>query len=223
NGMVPLEPKIKMPKGVVNKTGKDGFFPNGNFTFKDDFTAQKLDYRWIGLRGAREAFISTSKKGLQINPFDTNIKEMKPTSTLFYRQMHNAFSYTTTMQYKPNSEKDLAGVVALQNENSNYVFGITKKDADYYILLQRNERKRGSRETESTIVGSSKIDIKNPVTLQIRANGDAYEFGYATNGGDIINVGGPVSGDILSTDVAGGFTGCLLGLYATTSNDAVPQ
>lgn len=223
NGLVPLETKVRMPKGVENKTGKDGFFPNGNFTFKDDFTAPKLDYRWIGLRAARESFISTSKKGLQINPFDTNIKEMKPTSTLFYRQMHNAFSYTTTMQYKPNSEKDLAGVVALQNENSNYVFGITKKDADYYILLQRNERKRGSRETESTIVGSSKIDIKNPVTLQIRANGDAYEFGYATNGGDIINVGGPVSGDILSTDVAGGFTGCLLGLYATTSNDAVPQ
>src|SRR5690606_5893451 len=199
NGMVPLETKIKMPKGVENKTGKDGFFPNGNFTFKDDFTSEKLDYRWIGLRGARESFISTSKKGLQINPFDTNIKEMKPTSTLFYRQMHNAFSYTTTMQYKPNSEKDLAGVVALQNENSNYVFGITKKDADYYILLQRNERKRGSRETESTIVGSSKIDIKNPVTLQIKASGDVYEFGYATNGGDIINVGGPVSGDILST------------------------
>lgn len=223
NGMVPLEPKIKMPKGVVNKTGKDGFFPNGNFTFKDDFTAQKLDYRWIGLRGAREAFISTSKKGLQINPFDTNIKEMKPTSTLFYRQMHDAFSYTTTMQYKPNSEKDLAGVVALQNENSNYVFGITKKGADYYIVLQRNERKPRSRETQSTIVGSSKIDIKNPVTLQIKANGDTYEFGYSTNGGDIINVGGPVSGDILSTDVAGGFTGALLGLYATTSNDAVPQ
>ena len=223
NGLVPLETKVRMPKGVENKPGKDGFFPSGNFTFKDDFTAPKLDYLWIGLRASLESFIATAKKGLQINPFDTNIKEMKPTSTLFYRQMHNAFSYTTTMQYKPNSEKDLAGVVALQNENSNYVFGITKKDADYYILLQRNERKRGSRETESTIVGSSKIDIKNPVTLQIRANGDAYEFGYATNGGDIINVGGPVSGDILSTDVAGGFTGCLLGLYATTSNDAVPQ
>src|SRR5690606_28634071 len=163
------------------------------------------------------------KKGLQINPFDTNIKELKPTSTLFYRQMHNAFSYTTTMQYKPNSEKDLAGIVALQNESSNYVFGITKKGADYYILLQKNQRKPRSRDTESTIVGSSKIDIKNPVMLQVKANGDKYEFGYSINGSDVVNVGGTVSGDILSTDVAGGFTGCLLGLYATTANDAVPQ
>jgi xylan 1,4-beta-xylosidase len=223
NGLIPLEPKLKMPKGVENKTGKDGFFPNGNFTFTDNFTSEKLDYRWIGLRGPREAFISTSKKGLQINPFATNIKEMKPTSTLFHRQMHKTFTYTATMQYKPNSEKDLAGVVALQNENSNYVFGITKKGADYYLLLQKNQRKQRSRETESTIVGSTKIDVKAPITLQIKANGDKYDFNYSTNGTDFVNVGGTVSGDILSTDVAGGFTGALLGLYATTANDAVPQ
>jgi xylan 1,4-beta-xylosidase len=36
-------------------------------------------------------------------------------------------------------------------------------------------------------------------------------------------VGGTVSGDILSTDVAGGFTGCLLGLYATSANTTLPE
>ena len=223
NGLIPLEPKLKMPKGVENKTGKDGFFPNGNFTFTDNFTSEKLDYRWIGLRGPREAFISKVKNGLQINPFDTNIKEVKPTSTLFHRQMHKTFSFTTTIQYKPNSEKDLAGVVALQNEGSNYVFGITKKDNEYYLVLQKNKWPNRRNAIISEIVASNKIDLKNPITLQIKANGDKYEFGYSTNGTDFTNVGGTVSGDILSTDVAGGFTGALLGLYATTTNDAVPQ
>ena len=223
NGLIPLEPKMKMPQGATeNKTGKDGFFPNGNFTFNDNFTSSKLDYRWIGLRGPREKFIATSKKGLQINPFDTNIKEMKPTSTLFYRQQHNSFSLTTTIDYKPKSEKDLAGVVALQNEGSNYVFGITMKDKDYYVVLQKNQKTRRDAAINSTIVASAKIDIKKPVQLQMKANGDNYEFSYSTNGTDFVNVGGTVSGDILSTDVAGGFTGCLLGLYATSSNDARP-
>jgi len=223
NGLIPLEPKMKMPKGVTeNKTGKEGFFPNGNFTFKDNFTSDKLDYRWIGLRGPREKFITTSKKGLQINPFDTNIKELKPTSTLFYRQQHNSFSLTTTIEYKPKSDKDLAGVVALQNEGSNYVFGITMKDKDYYVVLQKNQKTRRDAAINSTIVASAKIDIKKPVQLQMKANGDNYEFGYSTNGTDFVNVGGTVSGDILSTDVAGGFTGCLLGLYATSNNDARP-
>ena len=224
NGLIPLEPKLKMPKGVTeNKTGKEGFFPNGNFTFNDNFTSSKLDYRWIGLRGPREQFITTTKKGLTITPFATNIKEMKPTSTLFYRQQHNSFSLTTTIDYKPKSDKELAGVVALQNEGSNYVFGITMKDKDYYVVLQKNQKTRRDAAINSTIVASAKIDLKKPVQLQIKAKGDEYVFSYSLNGVDFISVGGTVSGDILSTDVAGGFTGCLLGLYATTVNDAKPE
>jgi xylan 1,4-beta-xylosidase len=95
NGLIPMEPKLKMPKGVTeNKAGKDGFFPNGNFTYTEDFKSEKLDYRWIGLRGPREDFMSTTKKGLEMKPFETNIKEIKPTSTLFYRQMHKEFSFS---------------------------------------------------------------------------------------------------------------------------------
>ncbi|MFA5329579.1 MAG: glycoside hydrolase family 43 protein [Prolixibacteraceae bacterium] len=224
NGLIPLESKLKMPHGVTeNKTGKDGFFPNGNFTFADNFTSEKLDYRWIGLRGPREDFISVSKNGLQIKPFEANIKAVRPTSTLFYRQMHSSFTYSATMEYLPESEKDLAGIVALQSENSNYVFGITKKGNDYYLLLERNQRKFRSRVTESKIVASTKIDMGKTIRLQVSAKGDDYQFGYSTNGTDFENLGGTVSGDILSTDVAGGFTGCLLGLYATSANDALPE
>jgi len=223
NGLVPMEPKLKMPKGVTeNKAGQDGFFPNGNFTFTDNFTAEKLDYRWIGLRGPREEFISVTKKGLQIKPFGTNIKEIKPTSTLFYRQMHKTFSFAATIDYKPETEKDLAGIVALQSERFNYVFGITKKGPDYYILLERTAGKFRSREVESKVVASAKIDVSKPVRMQMTAKGDDYQFSYSTNGTDFLNLGGTVSGDILSTDMAGGFTGCLLGLYATSANDIVP-
>lgn len=224
NGLMPLGTKLKMPKGVTqNKTGKEGYFPNGNFTFSDNFTSSKLDYRWIGLRGPRENFISTSKKGLQITPFAVNIKELKPTSTLFYRQQHNTFSFTTTLDYKPKSEKDLAGIVALQNENSNYVFGLTMKENNFYLVLQRNEKDKNTKEAKSTIIASTKVEIQKPIQLKMQANGDEYEFSYATDGTNYMNLGGKVSGAILSTDVAGGFTGCLLGLYATANNDAFPK
>lgn len=216
NGLIPLQPKLKMPAGVTNKTGKDGFFPNGNFTFTENFTSKKLDYRWIGLRGPRENFISLSKKGLEITPFEVNIKEVKPTSTLFYRQQHNTFSFTATVDYKPQSDKDLAGIACLQNERSNYVFGITKKGNDTFILLERTEK------AQSKIIASSKIKITNSLRLRVKAKGDNYEFSYAVNGVDFENLGGPVSGDILSTNIAGGFTGALIGLYATAANDAHP-
>ncbi|MEH6679223.1 MAG: glycoside hydrolase family 43 protein [Sediminicola sp.] len=217
NGLVPLAPTLKMPKGVTaNKTGREGYFPNGNFVYEEDFTDDKLDHRWIGLRGPRENFGTLTKKGLQIDPFPVTIKEMKPTSTLFHRQQHNSFSFVTTVDYAPRSERDLAGIVCLQSEKFNYVFGITKKGSSSHIVLERTENGR------SAIVGSMEIGSKGAVRLQVSAEGDDYTFSYALGEGDFVNVGGKVSGDILSTNVAGGFTGALIGLYATSANDAMP-
>ncbi len=223
NGLIPMEPKLKMPEGVENKMGQEGFFPNGNFTYTENFSSEKLDYRWIGLRGPREAFMKQTKKGLEITPFDTHIEELKPTSTLFYRQQHDSFSFTTTLEYQPKSETDLAGVTAFQNEGSNYVFGVTKKGDDYFLVLEKNARPNRRGGTVSEIIASEKVDLKAPIHLQIKANGDKYEFAYSADGTEFTTVGGVVSGDILSTDVAGGFTGALLGLYATKANDIVPQ
>lgn len=213
-GMEPLKAKLKMPQGVKNQTGQNGFFPNGNFTFNEDFSADRLDYRWVGVRGAREGFISTSSNGLTINPYEVNIKATQPTSTLFYRQQHLNFTATTTLNYTPRSEKDLAGIVCYQSEKFNYVFGVTKQADENYLVLQRTER--GS----STTLASTPVEETSPIRLQVKAEGDKYTFSYSTDGKQFQNVGGTVSGDILSTNVAGGFTGSMIGLYATTANDA---
>ncbi|WP_051907767.1 glycoside hydrolase family 43 protein [Flavimarina sp. Hel_I_48] len=217
NGLVPMKPKLYMPEGVENKTGQKGYFPNGNFTFSEDFKADTLDYRWEGLRGPREAFMKKAKNGLQLNAFETHINELAPTSTLFYRQMHKAFTFTTTMEYRPKSNNDLAGITCYQNERFNYTFGITKKEKDYYVLLERTEN------GESTIIASTKIDLDNPIELKVQAMGDNYEFSYSLDGEEYKNLGGTVSGDILSTNVAGGFTGAMIGLYATAANNAKPE
>lgn len=214
NGLIPLDCKLKLPKGVENKTGKDGFFPNGNFKFEDNFASDSLDLRWIGLRGPREKFISIAKKGgLQITPFTTNITEMKPTSTLFYRQQHSSFSAATTLTFKPKAENELAGLTCYQNEHFNYVFGVTKKDKDYMLVLAKTAKGK------TTVVASTKIDVKTPISLQVVADGNDYRFNYSVDGGEYQNLGGTVSGDILSTNVAGGFTGSLIGLYATVANN----
>ena len=216
NGMAPLQPKLKMPKGIKNLTGNGEFFPNGNFTFSDNFQNDKLDYRWIGVRGPREDFVIQTEEGLKIRPFTVNIDELKPTSTLFYRQQHNNFVATTTLNYIPHSEKELAGIVCMQKETFHYVFGLTKKGADLYIVLQR------TADGNSTIVASQKLDPIQSIQLQVAAQGDDYRFNYTVGEGELLNLGGTVSGDILSTNVAGGFTGALIGLHATSANNIQP-
>lgn len=214
NGLIPMEPKLKMPAGVENKCGKDGFLPTGNFTFNDTFKDANLDMRWVGVRGPHEDFAIVNKKGLEIVPFAANIKEVKPTSTLFYRQQHINFTASVQLMYNPKSNKDLAGMTCYQSEKFNYVFGITKKGKENVLVLQRTQK------GQSTILASAVLDnVKLPVTLKVIAVGDDYRFDYAVGTQEFKNLGGTVSGDILSTDVAGGFTGAMIGLYATTAND----
>jgi alpha-N-arabinofuranosidase len=91
------------------------------------------------------------------------------------------------------------------------------------MILEKNIWPKRQGDIISVVIASTKIDLNAPIKLNISANGDKYEFSYAIDGSEFVNLGRAVSGDILSTDVAGGFTGCLLGLYATTGNDAQPN
>lgn len=217
NGLVPMKPKLKMPQGVQNQTGQNEFFPNGNFTYNDKLTDKNLDFRWIAMRGPRENFITATKNGVKVNPMETNIKALAPISSLFHRLQHEDFETSVTLDYKPKSEKELAGITLYQSETFNYVFGITKKDKDFYIVLERTEK------GQSKLIASEKIVLSKSVKLQVVADKDEHSFNYSLDGKSYKNLGGPVSGDILSTDVAGGFTGSLIGLYSTSSNDIIPN
>lgn len=213
NGLVPMKPKMKLPNHATNETGKNGFLPNGNFTFEDALTDKNLDFRWIAMRGPRESFISTQKNGVKVAAYATNIKDKAPISALFHRQQHSSFEANVTLDYQPKSEKELAGLTCYQSENHNYVFGITKKDKDFYIVLERTEK------GTSKVVASQKLNLKKAVQLKVNVVSDQYQFSYSVDGQNFNNLGEAVSGDILSTNVAGGFTGALIGLYSTAKND----
>ena len=62
NGLVPIEPKLQLPEGVENKTGEDGYFPNGNFTFSDDFKADTLDYQMDWFKRSERSFYGKNQK-----------------------------------------------------------------------------------------------------------------------------------------------------------------
>ena len=212
NGLIPMDCKIKTPAGVVNHQGKDGFFQNGNFTFTENFTSANLDCRWVGLRTDPKDIVTIGKKGgLKMVTYASNIKEVKPISALFYRQQHARFSAQTTVNFKPKSDNDLAGLTCYQSERFNYVFGITKEGKKDILLLARTERGK------TTIIAKTEVDVKQPITLYVDGMDNDYKFNYSV-GGEVINLGGTVSGDILSTNRAGGFTGAMIGLYTTKGN-----
>ena len=212
-GLDILKPSIPMPKGVENKMNTGDYFPNGNFTFTDNFGGNTFDHRWVALRGPRESFSELTRKGVKIKPLEVSIREKKPISALFYRQQHNSFAAEVEMDYTPASDKDFAGITCLQSENFHYVFGITKSGNDNHLVLARTEK------GETKILASKKLEKNAAIRLQVTAEGDNYKFNFSQQGTAYENLGGTVSGDILSTNIAGGFTGALIGLYATKNNE----
>ena len=213
-GMEPLKPKLKMPAGVENHCGEDGFLPNGNFTFSDGFASADLDPRWVGVRGAREHFASvggarTCNQALRCEHQGARVPPRR-SSTASSTTPSPPPPRSTTY---PRSSSDLAGLTCYQSEAFNYVFGITKCGDQTAIVLQRTAR--GKSET----VASATVGNRLPVGLRVSAEGDKYTFSYAERGGEYADLA-TVSGDILSTNVAGGFTGAMIGLYATAANDA---
>ncbi len=211
-GLEPLGMKLPLPDGVENLTGRDGYLPNGNFTFTEKFDTPELDQRWIMIRTPKEEFFSTGR-GLALRPRPVSIKERRNPSFVGYRQQHTAFTAETTLRYSPAGEDDLAGIVCFQNDAFNFVLGVTLVDGRKCVVLEKTEQ------GESQILATAAISSPGaPVTLRIEGDGRDYSFGFS-EGGNHIWLARDVDASILSTQVAGGFVGNVIGLYATTAKD----
>lgn len=223
NGLLPLDMKIRIP-GVENKRNNGDYFPSGNWTFNDTFQNWPLDHRWIAMRGPREEFVAKGKNGgLAIVPSANKITDVAPISALFHRQQHSSYTVETTLSFIPKTESEEAGLVLYQSEKFNYTLTVCKKGKENVARLVRTEAERGNANTgdennhvaNRKVVAEVPVNVKTSITLRVIARGDKLQFFCAENGADCKQVGPDMSGDILTTDVAGGFTGNLIGLYAT--------
>ena len=133
------------------------------------------------------------------------------------RQQHQRMSATTAIRYAPARDGDKAGLVAFQNEEYYYFLGVTREGGQTVVRLEKHAGPPTSR--TGTIVASAPIAVKPgaPIYLRIRANADRYDFLYAEQPDAWKTLAGDQDGTILSTTVAKGFVGTMLGLFAQSA------
>lgn len=197
---------------VVSKPGLaagDGDSLTGNFSYTDRFEGDSFGPQWIFLRNPDMSNFMLTDNGLVIKPSSAKITERKPTSAAFRRQQHTNFTAETEMTFAPECSDDLAGMVLMQNENYNFVFGKTKVNGEDAVVLRRHF---GDEVNEVTAPVSS-----DTVKLKIVGNGRLYSFFYMPEGTDTwIPLAENVDASNLSTHFARGFVGTEIGLYATS-------
>src|SRR5690606_9025238 len=178
----------------------------------DHFESEELDFKWHILRTRKETFYSLSERpgylSLQLRP--QKITELDQPSFIARRQQHINFSATTVMEFSPENENEVAGIVLQQSNEYHFSFIYTQKGDEKIIKLVKCSNK------EEEVLAEAPIQ-SNKLYLKVTAYGQDYNFYYGESINNFETLIENVDGRILSTDVAGGFVGAVIGLYASSN------
>ncbi len=198
----PIPTTLAGPKNM----GGTGDLLSGNFTRRDEFDGAKLAPEWLQVHVPKQNWMNLREGTLEIHPQQTRLDEKRNPSFLARRQQHLTFDASTRLA-PPTSRQVSAGLAAYQNESHWYFLNVRRMDDGLRVSLER----RAGKDLE--IVVSDTLPAVPWINLRVAGARDRYSFYY-----DVGQGWQPLrendDGSILSTEVAGGFVGTVLGPYA---------
>ena len=181
---------------------------SGNFTWRDEFDAGSLDKSWLQLRAPSQPSPASGGGELKIEPQVATLDAIATPSFIGRRQQHLVFDASTQLRV-PSQASTAAGLAAFQNETHWYFLGTRRSGNGVEIFLEKKTGERLETLATTTLPVATKLDLK------ISGNARAYSFFYrASQNGGWQALKQNDDGSILSTDVAGGFVGTVVGPYA---------
>ncbi|MGQ1948212.1 glycoside hydrolase family 43 protein [Geofilum sp. OHC36d9] len=193
---------------------------NGLMAMRDEFTNTTLDLYWLMIRTPYEQWfdIDTIDGGrllLQLRPYSF-LTDGNP-SFIGRRQQHLKSSASVSMSFTPKSSDEKAGLMVFQN-TGNFYFLCQSLDNDVNVIQLYSSTKEGGLKLLDTTPMPKQ---HNSLFLKIASDRDVYRCYYSNNDSVWNQIGQNLDARLLSTQTAGGFTGCLYGMFATTINDRI--
>jgi len=197
--------QLNAPK--ISKSTKNAESTTGNFIWQDNFSSKALQHQWVSLRTADSPFYTLKSNRIQLQALNTRLNELEQPAFLGRRQQHTRFSASTQLDIP--AEKTSAGIVALQSETAHYYFGAKTINGKTQLFIEQ-----ANRSVPKIIHTVSPADTGKRLTLAIEGNAGKISFYYHNKDGNKKTVLENADAKILSTEVAGGFVGTLLGIHA---------
>jgi alpha-N-arabinofuranosidase len=168
----------------------------------DEFDAPVLDGRWCFLRTPREEFHSLAERPgwLRLAARPERLGEPVTPSLVLCRQRHPQAEATAVVEVAGEA---VAALVALRDERHHYRLELGGGEARVVRVEAGEER----------VLGRGAAP-EGPCELRLRCEDGRYRFALRAADEEWVEL---ADGDarLLSWEVAGGFTGTMLGLYAT--------
>lgn len=175
--------------------------PNGNFSWRDDFSSAKLSQEWIGLRLDPSKIYSIENGWLKLNGSSVKASEKGQPSLLCRRIQHHQFTVETAMKFTPSGASNKAGIMLFKDEKNQLQL---LRSGNVVRLIQI------SKDGEKTL-GEVKVSTSD-LKLKIESTGTDFQF-LCREKDEPWHTVGIAPAAQLSTRDAGGFTGTVIGLY----------
>lgn len=200
---------------IVKKSGvkREENVTFGNYTRIDEFNDSTLSMEWMTLRGPASDFYSLTKNPgyLTVKCAEVKSNEKAQLPYVCRRINHHNFNAETRLTFVPENDNQSSGILLLKDETHQYYLARAKRGEDHYIELRKVSDSGVERLAEKKIESSlSTLDFK------VKGEGLDYSFLFSTDGGETWeSIADGIDAGFTSTNVAGGFTGTVIGLYAS--------
>lgn len=179
----------------------------GNFIWQDNFSNEKLRFEWVSLRSADSPFYQLTKSGIKLQALNIKLDSLEQPAFLGRRQQHTRFD--AQADFALPEPKTSAGIVALQSETAHYYFGVRQVAKGTELFIEKANKK-----APAIIYRKVIKHLPHPISLRIEGNAGKISFSYKNKQGRYNPVLKNADAKMLSTEVAGGFVGTLLGIHA---------
>ena len=187
---------------------------SGNFAYTLTFD-RALDPALLFLRTRDSSSYSLSKaSGLTLKLKPETCADLGNPSFIGKRQQHLHGSTETELTFAPKTDNEKSGLVIFQDEQHFYYLCQSVAAGKPVIQLFKS----GVDKQPLELLAQEPLSAATgKVLLRINAEGDTYSFHFAESPQAWRSLKDKVDARFLSTQVAGGFIGCLYGMYATSS------
>jgi alpha-N-arabinofuranosidase len=205
------------PSGVAADTaaGASSVPGSGNFTWRDDFDSAVVRNGWLEVRTPQDPWVDlASRPGwLTIHALPASLDTLGNPSFLARRQQHMNFEASTALEL-PLRGGVAAGIGVFQNENYWYFLGVRRDAGQLQVFLEKDSGRGVVTLASATIPATQQEPPTGLIRLKVTAQARQYSFFYDTDNAVWKALLQDDDGVFLSTDVAGGFVGTVLGPYA---------
>lgn len=196
--------------GLEEAAWDDDVKADRNYQFS---SMEKIGPEFLTLRNEQEGRYVLSSKGLEIKASKLSVTEESNPSYLGMRVQNHAFKASATAIHEAADKDVTKGLVMMQNEG--FSLRVEAAGDTVSAILRQNEK--------DEVIGSVNIADEaannegcSQVSFVIRADGLKAQPGVIIGNKELLFDEADIRA--LSTEIAGGFVGCTIGMYASDNS-----